>query len=154
MAENATGPVYELEKIYLKDASFESPSSPGVFTRKDYKPKIDVDMSVEVSGIGDDPAAPYYEVVLHCEVRAESDDSTAFLVSVQQAGIFRVAGFNDEQLPLMLHVASPNSLLPFLRESVSDLVTKGGFPQVLLSPVNFEALYRRRLQEQATDTAH
>ena len=76
------------------------------------------------------------------------EEKTAFLISIQQAGIFRLQNFSEQQLPIMLEVACPNALLPFVRESVCDLASKGGFPQLLLSPVNFESLYQRKNDKQ------
>lgn len=145
MTEQTTGPSFELEKIYLKDVSFESPASPAVFTRQDYKPEIHIDLNVEHRIM--DRNSGYFEVVLNLEVRAAMADSTAFLVTVQQAGIFRLRGFSDEQMPIMVEVACPNSLLPFAREAVADLVTRGGFPQLLIQPVNFEALLKEKIRK-------
>jgi preprotein translocase subunit SecB len=89
----------------------------------------------------------FYEVVLTMTVTAKSDDQTTFLIEAQQAGVFEITGVSDEELPLALEVACPNALLPFAREAVSDFVAKGGFPQLLINPVNFEALYLQKQQQ-------
>lgn len=150
-AAQAAGPAFELEKIYLKDVSFESPASPRIFMQKDYSPDINIDLEVTSTGL--DPANGYYEVVISIEVKAVAADTTAFLVAVQQAGIFRIRNFSQEQMPIMLEVACPNTLLPFAREAIADLATRGGFPQLLIQPVNFEVLLKNKLRrEQAKAT--
>lgn len=143
-AQTPPNPRFDMEKIYLKDVSFESPNTPGVFLQKEFNPKIEVDMDVEHVAL---QSSEYFEVTLTIEVRAKSEDTTAFLVSVQQAGIFRLQNFPEEQLQSMLYVACPNTLMPFIREAVASLVTKGGFPQLLLAPVNFEMLFAQKLKE-------
>ena len=147
MTEQKVNPSYDLEKIYLKDVSFESPESPNIFLQKGFKPEIKVDLNIEYRAL--DAENGFYEVILHTEVKAAMEDKTAFLITIQQAGIFRLQNFTAQQLPVMLEVACPNALLPFVRESVADLAAKGGFPQLLLSPVNFDALYQRKISEQA-----
>ena len=151
MTEQAPNPAFELEKIYLKDVSFESPGSPKIFMHKDYKPDIDIDLDIRYTAL--DEGTGYYEVVLGIEANIKVDDVTAFLVSVQQAGIFRIRNFTDEQMPIMLEVAAPNSLLPFAREAVADLSTRGGYPQLLLQPVNFELLLKKKIQQKQEATA-
>ena len=89
----------------------------------------------------------YYEVILGTTVTSKIEDSVAFLVEVQQAGVFHIVGIPEADLPIALEVACPNVLLPFAREAISDLVAKAGFPQLLLSPINFESLYYSKLQE-------
>ncbi len=142
MAEQSNTPVYDLEKIYLKDVSFESPESPRIFLQKDFKPEINVDINVEHRAL--DAANGYFEVALNTEVKASANDKIIFLVAVQQAGIFKLQGFNDDQMPVMLEVACPNTLLPFTREVVAELATKGGFPQLLLAPVNFDLIHKNK----------
>ena len=144
---------FSIQKIYVKDVSFESPNSPGVFTEGEWKPDVNVQLNTEVKGNGND----LHEVILTVTVTAKQADKTAFLVEVKQAGIFQLAGFEQEQLGGMLGAYCPETLFPYAREAISDLVTKGGFPQLLLSPVNFNALYMQHQQQQqaqAADTAH
>ncbi|MCZ7597735.1 MAG: protein-export chaperone SecB [Gammaproteobacteria bacterium] len=144
-------PAFELEKIYVKDVSFESPAAPGIFVEKDYRPDINIDLNIEYRAM--DREQGYFEVVLNIEIKASSGERTAFLVAVQQAGVFRIANFTDEQMPVMLEVAAPNALLPFAREAIADLVTRGGFPQLLIQPVNFEVLLKNRLKQQQAESA-
>ena len=144
MSDKPVNPQFDLEKIYLKDISFESPNTPQVFMQKDFNRKVDMNMDIENLKL---PQADYYEVTLTVEVHAKNDEENAFLVSVQQAGIFHLANFPEEQIPALLAVSCPNTLMPFVRETVADLVTKGGFPQLLLAPVNFDQLYAQKAKQ-------
>jgi preprotein translocase subunit SecB len=152
MSEQANQQQFSIQKIYLKDVSFESPNSPAVFTGE-WKPEVNVQLNTEIKGLENN----MHEVTLSVTVTAKQQDKTAFLVEVKQAGLFQLAGFEQEQLGGMLGAYCPETLFPYAREAISDLVTKGGFPQLLLSPVNFNALYMQHQQQQAqaaTDTAH
>ena len=133
---------YSIAQIYLKDVSFETPNSPEIFT-EDFKPKVEVQLNTGTTEL----EAGIYEVVLSITVTAQSEQKTGFLVEVQQAGIFKIDTPNDERLPYILGVACPNNLFPFAREAISDLVVKGGFPQLLLAPINFRALYREQVEK-------
>lgn len=139
------GANFEIRKIYLKDASCESPNSPGVFLGNNQQPDVSIDASIKVNSL---EQADYYDVILGITVTSKMEDQVAFLVEVHQAGVFHIAGIPEADMPLALQVACPNVLLPFAREAVSDLVTKAGFPQLLLSPINFEALYQQKLAQQ------
>lgn len=139
------GANFEIRKIYLKDASCESPNSPGVFLGNNQQPDVSIDASIKVNTLDQ---ADYYDVILGITVTSKMEDQVAFLVEVHQAGVFHIAGIPESDMPLALQVACPNVLLPFAREAVSDLVTKAGFPQLLLSPINFEALYQQKLAQQ------
>jgi len=144
---------FSIQKIYIKDVSFESPNAPEVFTAGEWKPEVNVQLNTEVKAHAND----LHEVILTVTVTAKQQDKTAFLVEVKQAGLFQLAGFEQEQMGGMLGAYCPETLFPYAREAISDLVTKGGFPQLLLSPVNFNALYMQHQQQQAqaaTDTAH
>ena len=145
---------FAIQKIYIKDVSFESPNSPQAFTEGEWQPKINVQINSSNSVIAQDT----YEVVLSITVTANQEEKTAFLVEVKQAGIFTIAGFPEENLGGMVGAYCPESLFPYAREAVSELITKGGFPQLLLAPVNFNALYTQQLeQNQATaeqETSH
>lgn len=146
---------FAIQKLYLKDVSFESPNSPQAFTEGDWQPKVNVQINSSNQLISDDT----YEVVVGVTVTAEQNDKTAFLVEVKQAGIFTIAGFPKENLGGMVGAYCPETLFPYLREAVSDLIVKGGFPQLLLAPVNFNALYTQQVQQQAeaqgeSETAH
>jgi len=151
MSEQANQQQFSIQKIYLKDVSFESPNSPAVFSGE-WKPEVNVQLNTEIKGLENN----MHEVTLSVTVTARQQDKTAFLVEVKQAGLFQLAGFEQEQLGGMLGAYCPETLFPYAREAISDLVSKGGFPQLLLSPVNFNALYMQHQQQAqaATDTAH
>lgn len=134
---------FQIQKIYIKDLSFESPNAPEMFTES-LQPKIDFDLQTEAKKLTDD----FFDVTLQVTATAKHNEKTAFLVEVKQAGIFNITGFPDDQLSHMLASFCPNILFPYARESVSDLVTRGGFPPLLLAPVNFDALYAQHVQQQ------
>jgi len=134
---------FGIHSIYLKDVSFEAPNSPEVF-KTQFQPEIQMNLNIDTNKVEDD----VYEVILSVTVTAKANDKSAFLVELQQAGVFTIKGFDEENLGPMLGIYCPNVLFPYARESVASLVTKGGFPQLLLEPVNFEALYAQHMQEQ------
>ena len=140
---------FAIQKIYLKDVSFESPNSPQAFTNGEWQPQINVQINSSNQAIADDT----YEVVLDITVTAKHEEKTAFLAEVKQAGIFTIAGFPQENLGGMIGAFCPETLFPFAREAISELVSKGGFPQLLLAPVNFNALYTQQVQQQAAAQA-
>ncbi len=137
------GPQFAIKKIYIKDVSFETPHSPAIFT-EEWKPDVNLNISSEASPIGE----ALYQVDLSVTATVKIGEKTAFLVEVQQAGVFGISGFPDQDLGHMLGSYCPNVLFPYARETVSDLVARGGFPQLLLAPVNFDALYAQHLQRQ------
>ena len=148
MAEEAKQK-FEIQKIYIKDISFETPNSPKIFTQK-WNPKTDVHIQTENNKLEDN----IFEVVLTITVTAAQEDTTAFLVEIKQAGIFLMQEFPTEQHGQLLGSYCPNILFPYAREAISDLISKGGFPQLLLNPVNFDALYQQHLnavKEQKTN---
>lgn len=149
MSEEQNQQQFAIQKIYLKDVSFESPNSPAVFQDADWKPEINVQLNTEGKTI----AEGVHEVTLSVTVTAKKGDSTAFLVEVKQAGVFQLTGFSQEQLGGMLGAYCPETLFPFAREAIAELVSKGGFPQLLLAPVNFNALYMQHQQQQAEQQA-
>ena len=139
---------FEIQKIFIKDMSFESPNAPDIF-RKEWKPETDIHLATENKKIND----TLFEVTLNVTVTTKHDDKTAFLVELKQAGIFTIEGFEETQLKQLLGSYCPHSLFPFAREAVSDLIGKGGFPPLLLSPVNFDALYAQQLQRAEAEKA-
>lgn len=139
---------FAIQKIYVKDISFEAPNSPQSFT-EDWNPKTNLELNTNAQGITEHA----FEVVLSITLTVKNNDKTAYLVEVQQAGIFTIQGFGDSDLRGMLGSFCPNILFPYAREAISDIVTRGGFPQMLLSPINFDALYQQHLQQQAQQTA-
>ncbi len=134
---------FGLQRIYLKDVSLETPNSPEIF-KQAWRPEVSVNLNSEAKPLAED----LFEVVLTVTVTAKQDDKTAYLVEVQQAGLFGARGFPAQEMGPMLGSFCPNILFPFAREAISDLVVKGGFPQMLLAPVNFDALYTKHVQEQ------
>ena len=141
----ATQQQFTLQRIYSKDVSFESPSTPSIF-RQSWQPSVNVDLNTKSSRVDDDGN---HEVVLTLTVTAKMGEETAFLVEVQQAGIFYVVGIDGEPLRQVLATVGPNILFPYARESIDALVVKGGFPPLMLSPINFDALYRQAVAQQA-----
>lgn len=139
---------FALQRIYVKDLSFESPNAPQCF-RDEWKPEIKLDLNTENTKLDD----KNIEVILHVTVTVKNRDKTAFLVDVQQAGLFYVEGFGQQQMQALLGSYCPNVLFPYVRETVSDLVGRGGFPQLLLAPVNFDALFMEALKRRAQDVA-
>lgn len=148
MSENTTpeqsSPQFALQRIYTKDISFETPNSPEIFTAK-WEPSI----NVEINSANRPLQEGLFEVMLSVTVTTKVGDKTAYLAEVQQAGIFALRGFNAQDMGGMLNSYCPNMLFPFAREVIADLVNKGSFPQMLLAPINFDALYAQHLQQQA-----
>lgn len=136
-------PQLALERIYTKDISFEVPSVE-VFT-KQWQPETDITISATVNDLDED----YKEVVLNVKVDAKLEDKTAFIAEVQQAGIFLLKDIPEEDMPHLLQAYCPNILFPYAREVISDVVSRGSFPQLLLAPVNFEQAYLQSQLEAA-----
>jgi preprotein translocase subunit SecB len=140
---------FALQKIYIKDISFETPHSPEIFA-EEWAPAVNMQLSSETTLISEE-IEELHEVVLTVTVTVSIGEKTAYLIEVQQAGIFHIKGFPDKMMTHMVSAICPNMLFPFAREVVSDLITRGGFPQLLLAPVNFEALYAQQQQQTAID---
>lgn len=136
-------PVFGIEKLYVKDLSLEVPNAPEVFLERE-APQIQIQLNSGGRSVGDS----VYEVVLTVTVTASIGEKTVFLVEVGQAGVFRIQNVPQEQMEPLIAVACPNILFPYAREVVSDAVTRAGFQPIILQPVNFEAMYLQRLQEQ------
>ena len=131
-------PIFAIEKIYVRDLSLEIPNAPNIFLERD-TPEINMQLGSKNQTIDEG----LYEVLLTVTVTAK----IMFLVEVQQAGIFRIRNVSDEEIGPVLGIGCPNILFPYLREVVSDVVTRAGFPAVILSPVNFEAIYQQKIAE-------
>ena len=134
--------VFQFDRIYLKDASFESPRGPQILSEPNYKPNFDIQLRISHQIL--DQKLGVYEVVLKVTVTAATNDEIAFLVEVQQAGIFTIKGLSDQQQGRVLEATCPTALFPFLREHINHLVTNGGFPSLLLQPVNFDTMYEQK----------
>ena len=145
MEQDEQQPVFGIEKLYIKDLSIEVPHAPEIYLERE-TPQVEIQLGTAGRGLGDGA----YEVVLTVTVTAKLEDRTVFLVEIGQAGIFRIVNVPDEQVEPLIAVACPNILFPYAREAVSDAVTRAGFAPIVLQPVNFEAMYMQRLQEQAS----
>ena len=137
-------PQFIIQRIYLKDVSFEAPNSPEVFT-EEWNPDTNLDLNTNVNVL----SGSNYEVELSLTITVKSNAKVAFLVEVKQAGVFFISGYSQDQLNHLLASYCPNTLFPYSREVIAGLVSKGSFPEMHLSPINFDALYAKRLQEQA-----
>jgi len=138
-----------IQRIYTKDISFETPNSPEIFTGE-WTPQMDLNLGTETKKIADN----VFEVTLKVTVTVQSEDKTAFLAEVHQAGIFSISGIEENQMGPVFGIACPNILFPYAREAVSDLVNRGSFPQLILTPINFEALYAQQLQQKSEEKTH
>jgi len=138
---------FGVQRLFIKDLSFEAPQGVQVFNNQ-WQPQVNVDLNSKTQKLSDTS----YEVVLTVTVTAKNNDETAFLVEVQQAGLFLVTGIEGEALNRALGVVAPNLLFPYLREAIDNVVVKGGFPAIGLQPVNFEAIYMQA-QQQAQERA-
>lgn len=141
-------PHFEIQRIYTKDLSFEAPNTPHTFT-EDWKPEVQLNLETKSNRIQEN----LHEVVISVTATVTSNKKSAFLIEVHQAGIFNISGIPTEQLRQMLGSFCPNILFPYAREVISDVVVRGGFPQLLLAPVNFDALYAQHLEEQTKQGA-
>jgi preprotein translocase subunit SecB len=141
--------VFAIEKIYLKDLSLEIPNAPQIFLERE-NPQIDVQLHTEGAAVGDG----IYQTILTVTITAKLKDTTMFLVEAAQAGIFRISNVEAAELDPVLGIACPNILFPYVREVISDVVTRAGFPPVLLNPMNFEALYQQQKQDAASKATH
>jgi preprotein translocase subunit SecB len=141
-------PGFGIEKLYVKDLSLELPNAPQIFTERE-APQVGIEISNAASKLDDG----IYEVVLTITVTSKIGEKTAFLIEVAQAGIFQVRNVPEENLEVIFSITCPNILFPYAREVVSDASVRAGFPPVVLSPINFEALYAQQKQQQAQDAA-
>ncbi|NWN83457.1 MAG: protein-export chaperone SecB [Halomonas sp.] len=137
---------FAVQRIYVKDISFEAPNSPAVF-QQPFKPKVGLELDTASTKVGDD----LYEVVIKvtAQVTHSEEGTTSFLAELEQAGLFRISGIEGDQLDHTLGAFCPNVLFPYARECIDNLVNRGGFPPLMLAPVNFEAIYARKKQRQA-----
>ena len=149
MAENdqqQTERLFQVQRIYVKDLSFESPNAPNVFTGE-WQPKHELNLNTKVNRVNDET----FEVVLSVTVTTKMGEQTAFIVEVEQAGLIAIKGFPEPELGQLLGAYCPKLLFPYAREVISDLVSKGSFPQLVLQPVNFDALYAQHRQQMAQE---
>lgn len=142
MSDNEVQQQFNIQKLYLKDFSFESPGAPESFQFQQWDPKVELNMSNKQQRVADS----LYEVVLTVTVTVSQDDNTMFLIEVHQAGLFAIAGYAEDDLAYLLGSQCMTVLFPYVRETISDISIRGGFPPLLLSPVNFDTLYQQHLE--------
>jgi preprotein translocase subunit SecB len=141
---DAPQPTFGIEKVYVKDVSLEVPAGPQAFMQQE-QPQLEVQITQQSQRVND----VLHEVTLVVTVTAKSAEKTLFLVEASQAGVFQIRNVSDSDLPQLLGIVCPNVLFPYARETISDLITRAGFPPVLLAPVNFEAIYQQRAEASA-----
>jgi len=135
--------IFTIQRIYLKDVSYESPQTPQLFiSNTNWQPQVSLHLNTESTKLEND----MFESVLTVTATVKVGEETAYLTEVKQAGLFLIKGFEEERLGPMLGSFCPNLLFPFAREAIGSLVQKGGFPQLLLDPVNFDALYQQHVE--------
>jgi preprotein translocase subunit SecB len=137
-----------IAKVYMKDFSFESPQSPAIFRSGEWKPQTNLNLRSSHNEVSDG----VHEVILTITVEAKEDDKTLFLVELHQAGLFDIVGYEKEEFNAIIGSFCPNILFPYARESIASLIQKGGFPEFVLQPINFDALFMQA-QAQATEAA-
>ena len=135
---------FTIQKIYVKDVSFEVPNSPQVFNEQG-QPNLELNLNQKVARI----AEGLFEVALGITLTCKIEDKTIYLAEVEQAGLFGLAGFDERTLDMMLGTYCPNVLFPYVRQAIGDLVVQGGFPPFYLQPINFEGLYAEGLRRRA-----
>ena len=140
---------FSIQKLFIKDLSFESPNAPIIFTEK-WSPTVDINLNSNAKKAPQD----LFEVSITVTVTVKNNEKTAYLVEATQIGIFSAKGFPDAEMGPLLGSFCPSVLFPYLREVVSEIVTKGGFPPMLLNPVNFDALYAQHVQQNDTTKAN
>jgi preprotein translocase subunit SecB len=140
---------FALQQLYLKDLSFEAPNSPQVFAQGGIEPETELNIRNAHQVLD----AERYEVVLHIRIHAQQTNNTIFLIELEQAGVFQIAGYTPEQITTLLGTQCPATLFPFVRETISSLVGKGGFPPLMLQPINFEGLFARAREQQQQQDA-
>jgi len=135
---------FSIQRIYVRDISFETPQGAAAF-QKQWKPKVSQDMNTKTNKIDDG----LYEVSLRVTITMADGEDTIYLAEVEQAGLFNIKGFTDQQLPQVINASCPSILFPYLRETIDNIVTKGGFPALMLPPINFDALFASAVQKAA-----
>ena len=143
MADQDLAPVFQIQRVYLKDVSLEQPNSPKILLEQ-AQPQVDINLAVAADPVADG----IYEVAVSATVTTKVGDKTLFLVEAKQAGIFEIRNLPQDQMGPVIGIACPGIVYPYLRATVADLITRAGFPPVHLSEVNFQAMYEAQLQAQ------
>jgi preprotein translocase subunit SecB len=148
MAEANLDPVFQIQRIYLKDMSLEQPNSPDILLNQE-QPAVDIQLGVDATPV----AEGLFEITVTATVHAKIADKTVFMVEAKQAGIFELRNMPQEQLSPILGIACPQIIYPYLRGNVADIVQRAGFPPVHLAEINFQAMYEQQQQQQASAVA-
>lgn len=141
--------VFQIRRVYLKEASLEQPNSPAILL-EEQSPEVDIQMGVEAVPLTDE----LYEVTVRATVHTTIGEKTVFLVEAKQAGIFQLSNFPEEQLGMVMGIACPQIVYPYLRGNVADLIQRAGFPPVHLAEINFQAMYERQMEAAAETIQH
>lgn len=145
MSEQDNSPVFQIQRMYLKDLSLEQPNSPAILFEQS-QPSVDINLGVSAEPV----AEGLVEVCVTATVTTKSNDKTLFLVEAKQAGLFEIRNIDNEQMQAIVGVVCPQMIFPYLRAIVSDVVTRAGFPPILLSEVNFQAMYEAQQQQNSS----
>ncbi|WP_415889081.1 protein-export chaperone SecB [Neptuniibacter sp. SY11_33] len=146
--EEQQGPQFAVQRVYIKDSSFESPNAPEIFMSP-WQPEVGLEMNTQTAQLGDNA----FEVTLTLTVTVKNEDKTAFLVELQQAGIFSIAGLGEQEMHHTLGAFCPSILFPYAREAIDAMVVKASFPALMLAPVNFDALYAQQMAQAQQEAA-
>jgi len=141
--QSSEQPQVALQRVYIKDSSFEAPNAPQIF-QEQWQPQVSMDLNTSNSRVGDNQ----FEIVLTLTLTAKVGEKTAYIVEVQQAGVFVVRNFPEDRMGYMLGAYCPGIIFPYARESIDNMITKGSFPPLMLAPVNFDAIYRQSVERQ------
>ena len=144
MAEANLDPVFQIQRVYLKDVSLEQPNSPEILLNQE-QPGVDIQLGVEAKPV----AEGLFEICVTSTVHTKIADKTVFMVEAKQAGIFEIRNMQDEQMSTILGIACPQIVYPYLRSNVADVIQRAGFPPVHLAEINFQAMYEQQQQQQA-----
>ena len=144
---NEETPVFQIQRVYLKDISLEQPNSPGILLEQE-QPSVDIQLGVEANPVADG----IYEVAVTATVQTKIKDKTVFLVEAKQAGIFEIRNVPQDQMGPIMGIACPQIVYPYLRGNVADIVNRAGLPPVHLAEINFKAMYEQQQQAQAAGT--
>ena len=144
MAEASLDPIFQIQRVYLKDLSLEQPNSPEILLNQE-QPGVDIQLGVEAKPVADG----LFEVTVTATIHAKIEDKTVFLVEAKQAGIFEIRNISGEQMAPLIGIACPQIVYPYLRGNVADVIQRGGFPPVHLAEINFQAMYEQQQAEAA-----
>nr|WP_315491994.1 protein-export chaperone SecB [uncultured Rhodoferax sp.] len=147
--QTPANPVFQIQRVYLKEASLEQPNSPAILLEQE-QPSVDIQLGVEASPVADG----IFEVAVTATVHTKIKDKTVFLVEAKQAGIFEIRDVPQDQMGPLMGIACPQIVYPYLRGNVADLIQRGGFPPVHLTEINFQAMYEQQQQAQAAASAN